>query len=95
MKDLYRQNQKITKPKENHPGDMIVVLGSGITGLCAGAILSKLGYRVNVLEAHPEQLGGHARTLEIEGLKFSAGPQFVWNFSFSPYVVGERVLRFL
>ncbi len=47
----------------------IFILGSGITGLCAGAILAKVGYKVQVLEAHPNCLGGHARSFERNGLR--------------------------
>lgn len=65
----------------------------GITGLVAGALLAKLGHVVQVLEANPRFLGGHARTFEIEGLRFSAGPQYVWDFHDDK--IGYRVLRFL
>ncbi len=73
----------------------IVILGSGITGLCAGAILSKLKHNVTVLEAHPSLIGGHARTYNINGLKFCAGPQYLWNFSSNNNAIGDRVLKFL
>ena len=73
----------------------VLILGSGITGLCAGAILSKLRYKVTVLEAHPLLLGGHARTTEINGLKFCFGPQYVWNFKDNDNPIGTRVLNFL
>jgi phytoene dehydrogenase-like protein len=73
----------------------IIIIGSGITGLCAGAILSKLGYQILVLEAHPELLGGHARSFVIDGLKFCAGPQYVWNFIPEKNVVGTRILKYL
>lgn len=73
----------------------IFILGSGITGLCAGAILAKIGYQVHVLEAHPTLLGGHARSFESNGLRFCAGPQYVWDFGNDGKCVGNRILRFL
>jgi len=73
----------------------IFILGSGITGLCAGAILAKVGYKVQVLEAHPTRLGGHARSFESNGLRFCAGPQYVWDFGNNGKDVGNRILRFL
>jgi len=99
-KKLFMKNQNLNVHNQkttvrNPPLERIVILGSGITGLCAGAILSKMGYQVKVLEAHNERFGGHARSIDIEGLRFSAGPQFVWNFLYSPNMVGERVLKFL
>jgi phytoene dehydrogenase-like protein len=73
----------------------VTVVGSGITGLCAGAILSKIGHDVRVLESHPDLIGGHSRTMRINGTSFCAGPQFIWDFRDSPDMVGTRVLRFL
>jgi phytoene dehydrogenase-like protein len=73
----------------------IFILGSGITGLCAGAILAKIGYQVQVLEAHPTSLGGHVRSFESNELRFCAGPQYVWDFGSDGRGVGNRILRFL
>ena len=77
------------------PNNKIFILGSGITGLCAGALLAKIGYKVHVLEAHPTMLGGHARSFESNGLRFCAGPQYVWDFGRDGTGVGTRILRFL
>jgi phytoene dehydrogenase-like protein len=68
----------------------VVVVGSGITGLCLGALLAKAGYPVRVLEAHPAAIGGHARTLTIGGLEFCAGPRYVYGFGKGQ--VGRRLL---
>ncbi len=73
----------------------LFILGSGITGLCAGAMLAKIGYQVQVLEAHPTLLGGHARSFDSKGLRFCAGPQYVWDFGNDGKCVGNRILRFL
>jgi len=81
-------------PIESRSTDVVIV-GSGITGLCTGAIMAKLGYRVTVLEAHPDFIGGHARSIDIHGLRFCAGPQYLWNFASDPDAIGNRVLHFL
>jgi all-trans-retinol 13,14-reductase len=70
-----------------------LVIGSGLTGLASAALLTKAGYPVTVLEQHPELVGGHAREIREDGLSFSAGPQYVWNFG--PDEVGHRVLEHL
>ena len=51
-----------------------IVIGSGIGGLASGAILAKQGYMVTILEAHPELIGGHARTYTVDGYSFCSGP---------------------
>lgn len=71
----------------------VVIVGSGITGLVVGALLAKLNHRVRILEMHRESFGGHARSVQIGGLHFCLGPQYVWNFG--PSDVGQRVLAFL
>lgn len=71
----------------------IVVVGSGITGLACGALFAHIGHRVQVLEAHADLIGGHARTFDLDGARICAGPQYVWNFQDDQ--IGQRVLRFL
>jgi len=89
------KNRDLPLSSVHHNPKRVIVVGSGITGLCAGALLAKLGHHVTILEAHPELIGGHARSLDIGGLRFCAGPQFVWNFVSEPNMIGTRVLRFL
>ncbi len=71
----------------------IVIIGSGATGLCLAGLLARIGHSVVVLESHPSLVGGHARILEVGGLEFSAGPQYLWNFGQDE--IGSRVLRYL
>jgi len=71
----------------------VVVIGSGINGLCTAAVLAKRGCHVQVLEAHDTLIGGHARTFDADGFHFCAGPQYVWNFG--PGEIGDRILRYL
>jgi protoporphyrinogen oxidase len=49
-----------------------VVLGGGPAGLTAGYLLSKLGRPVVVLEAE-DQVGGLAKTVEVDGYRFDLG----------------------
>jgi all-trans-retinol 13,14-reductase len=81
---------------ENLPKDKkqkIVIVGSGATALCLGALLAKEGHKIIVLEAHPNLLGGHSRTLEFQGLKYSGGPEYSWNFGEGQ--IGHTVLKYL
>jgi len=49
-----------------------VVIGSGIAGLCAGALLSRWGYKTLVVEKL-SRIGGRCSTEEYEGFKLPTG----------------------
>lgn len=51
----------------------VVVIGSGIGGLCCGALLARYNQDVLVLESH-DLPGGAAHSFEIKGYKFDSGP---------------------
>ncbi|UCG09071.1 MAG: NAD(P)/FAD-dependent oxidoreductase [Desulfobacterales bacterium] len=50
----------------------ILVIGSGVGGMCAAALLSKAGYRTLVVEALP-RIGGRCSTIEYRGFKLTTG----------------------
>ena len=50
----------------------VVVIGAGIGGLTAAALLAKAGFRVDVVEANPYP-GGSAATFLHKGYRFDAG----------------------
>mmetsp|Transcript_15828 Transcript_15828/g.51856 ORF Transcript_15828/g.51856 Transcript_15828/m.51856 type:complete len:564 (+) Transcript_15828:3-1694(+) len=51
----------------------VVVIGAGIGGLCAGALLAHYGYSVTVCESHTVP-GGAAHAWERDGYTFESGP---------------------
>ncbi|HYH74511.1 MAG TPA: phytoene desaturase family protein [Candidatus Saccharimonadales bacterium] len=53
----------------------IIIIGSGLGGLMAAALLGKTGYAVTVLEKN-DQLGGRAGLLQAEGFTFDMGPSW-------------------
>ncbi len=55
----------------------LIVVGSGLGGLCAGAIAARQGLEVLVLEAH-SQPGGAAHGFERRGFQFESGPS-LWS----------------
>jgi all-trans-retinol 13,14-reductase len=63
------------KLKEEDEYDVIIV-GSGIGGLTCGALLSKRGYRVLVLEQH-YQVGGYCSSFTRKGFIFNGGVEDV------------------
>jgi len=75
-----RSNHKflteVIKVKQDHYD--VAVIGSGIAGMCAAALLAHSGYSVLVVEKLP-QLGGRCSTIEYKGYKI-------------PHVAQERPL---
>ena len=54
----------------------IVIVGAGPGGLCAGMLLSHRGFKVTILEKHPE-VGGRNRPIRMQGFVFDTGPTFL------------------
>jgi all-trans-retinol 13,14-reductase len=71
----------------------IVVVGSGIGGMASAALFAKIGHHVRVLEMNRTHIGGHGRCLSLDGMKYSMGPQYLWEFG--PGKMGARFLSFL
>tara|TARA_B100000965_G_scaffold342095_1_gene311158 strand:+ start:1154 stop:2683 length:1530 start_codon:yes stop_codon:yes gene_type:complete len=55
----------------------VIVIGSGIGGLCCAGLLAKAGKRVLVLESHSKP-GGAAHGFEKNGYRFESGPS-LWS----------------
>ena len=53
----------------------VIVIGSGIGGLCAAGILARYGKRVIVCESHTIP-GGAAHSFRRRGFEFDSGPSF-------------------
>ncbi len=70
----------------------VVVIGAGVGGLTAAALLAKRGFDVTVLEAHIEP-GGCAATFFHKGYRFDVGATLVGGFHPSgPHqIVGEQL----
>ena len=56
-------------------GPTIVVIGAGVGGLAAAALLARGGAAVTLLERHP-LVGGRASLLEIDGYRWDTGPSW-------------------
>lgn len=61
----------------------IIVIGSGIGGLCCAALLARYGYDVIVCESHGIA-GGAAHGFERGGFLFDSGPSLYSGLSYSP-----------
>ncbi len=61
----------------------IVVIGSGIGGLCCGALLARYGYSVTLCESHTIP-GGAAHGFQRQGFTFDSGPSLYSGMSYRP-----------
>ncbi len=61
----------------------IVVIGSGIGGLCCGALLARYGYSVPLCESHTIP-GGAAHGFQRQGFTFDSGPSLYSGMSYRP-----------
>ena len=66
-----------------------VVVGAGFGGLAVALRLLARGYAVDLIEKHAD-LGGRARTFELEGHPFDAGPTVIT----APFLFAELFDRF-
>ena len=55
----------------------VIIIGSGIGGLCCGSLLALAGKKVLIAEAH-SQPGGVAHSFNMRGYKFESGPS-LWS----------------
>jgi phytoene desaturase len=72
----------------------VVVVGGGIGGLAAAALIGRAGHEVTLLEATP-WLGGKSRRIELEGRRMDTGPSLltfpgVWEEFLRRWDAAER-----
>jgi all-trans-retinol 13,14-reductase len=97
LKESKRYDWKIKvdlqKPKEDEYD--VIIVGSGIGGLTCGALLSKRGYKILVLEQH-YQVGGYCSSFERGWFIFNSGVEDVsglWEKGPLTYLLQELGLK--
>ncbi|XP_062212971.1 prolycopene isomerase 1, chloroplastic isoform X2 [Phragmites australis] len=72
------QNRTLSGAVERPEAD-VVVIGSGLGGLCCAGLLARYGQDVLVLESH-DRPGGAAHSFDIKGFSFDSGPSLFSGF---------------
>jgi phytoene dehydrogenase-like protein len=80
-------NQKVDKVKKLLPYQKIAIIGGGLAGLTAAVFLAREGKFVTIIE-QSTNLGGRARTVEMNGFYFNQGPHALF-----PAGPGVRILE--
>lgn len=75
-------DRNLTARDIRHTADVIVI-GSGIGGLCCAALLAYYGLSVTVCESHSIP-GGAAHAFDRGGYRFDSGPSLYSGLSYSP-----------
>jgi phytoene dehydrogenase-like protein len=56
----------------------IIIIGGGLAGLTSAALLARAGKTVTLFEHSSREIGGRARTAEIDGFYFNQGPHALY-----------------
>jgi phytoene dehydrogenase-like protein len=67
----------------------VVIIGGGVAGLTTAALLSRSGKAVTLFEHSSREIGGRARTAEIDGFYFNQGPHALYLTDASDSILKE------
>lgn len=69
----------IQRPMSNEFDNLdVIIIGGGLAGLTTAALLARSGKAVALLEHSSREIGGRARTADIEGFYFNQGPHALY-----------------
>ena len=83
-----RHQKQEDRYREGHEYDYLII-GTGMSALCAGSLLANAGHRVCMLEAH-DIPGGYAHNFEMNDFIFCAQVHYIWGCA-----PGQTIYEFL
>jgi phytoene dehydrogenase-like protein len=67
----------------------VIIIGGGLAGLTTAALLARAGKAVTLFEHSSREIGGRARTEEIDGFYFNQGPRALYLTDASDSILKE------
>jgi phytoene dehydrogenase-like protein len=67
----------------------VIIIGEGLAGLTTAALLARAGKAVTLFEHSSREIGGRARTAEIDGFYFNQGPHALYLTDASDSILKE------
>jgi phytoene dehydrogenase-like protein len=72
----------------------VIIIGGGLAGLTASALLARSGKKVTLFERSSKEIGGRARTTEVDGFYFNQGPHALFLTDSTDSILKEIGITF-
>jgi phytoene dehydrogenase-like protein len=72
----------------------VIIIGGGLAGLTTAALLARAGKTVTLFERSSKEIGGRARTTEVDGFYFNQGPHALFLTDSTDSILKEIGITF-